>query len=127
MMFAHMVASGLFSLLWLVVLGAAIWGATRLLADRQSTAAIAEPSALERLRRRYVQGEIDVATFAEMLDNLYATETPERARQMLRSARRPISRDPAPVRWQEEEDTNWTAEDTDGAEGTANAGDDEAR
>ncbi len=67
MMFAHIVASGLFSLLWLVVLGAAIWGATRLLADRQPTAAIAEPSALELLRRRYVQGEIDVTTFEEVL------------------------------------------------------------
>ena len=78
MMLAHIVASGLFSLLWLVVLGAAIWGATRLLADRQPTAAIAEPSALELLRRRYVQGEIDVTTFEEMLEYLFATETPER-------------------------------------------------
>lgn len=35
---------------------------------------VAEPSAVELLRRRYVLGEIDMLTFEEMLDELLATE-----------------------------------------------------
>ena len=122
MMFAHIVASGLFSLLWLVVLGAAIWGATRLLADRQPTAAIAEPSALELLRRRYVQGEIDVTTFEEMLECLVATETPERTRHMLLAARQAASGSSPLAVGRRDEGARWTTKVT---EVTEDAGDGE--
>jgi hypothetical protein len=121
MMFAHIVASGLFSLLWLVVLGAAIWGATRLLADRQPTAMIAEPSALELLRRRFVQGEIDITTFAEMLEHLFATETPEQTRQMLRSTRQAASgRSPVAV-GRQDADERWSMKIIEVTEGVGDA------
>jgi hypothetical protein len=114
MMFAHLLAHGILGLLWLAILGIAVWGAMRLLTSWQPTSAPLlppppEPSALEMLRRRYVAGEIDVATFEEMLEYLFATETPERARHLLRSARQMAGVEPSPTR-RHTEDAPWTAQ-----------------
>lgn len=75
--------SGLSLLPWLAVLGLLAWAALRSWA-RQPVAPQAEPtfgvggtSAAELLRLRYVLGEIDAATFEEMLEHVLASEARE--------------------------------------------------
>lgn len=80
---------GLQSLFWLALIGAAIWGlarafgARRLNAAPQMMAEIADPSAVELLRRRYVMGEIDADTFEAMMERVLASEERERSKQFM--------------------------------------------
>ena len=62
--------------------GLLIWAALRLTSPR--TSAITEPAltsaaptAAQQLRRRYVLGEIDVMTFEDMLERIFASEVRE--------------------------------------------------
>lgn len=70
------------NLLWLALLGLAVWVLARWLlrstAHERSQALLppTEPSALETLRRRYARGEIDAITFEQMCERLQATYEP---------------------------------------------------
>jgi hypothetical protein len=78
---AQLLYFGLSNLFWIGLVGILLWGAIRSLhyQDRASLPSQAEePSAMELLRRRYVLGEIDVATFEEMLQELLESEHLER-------------------------------------------------
>lgn len=65
---------GLGSLLWIALLGLAIWALVRLISNRSSTSNpllnTPGPTAMEILRQRYARGEIDEATFARMREQL---------------------------------------------------------
>lgn len=65
---------GLGSLLWIALLGLAIWALVRLLSHRTTVGnpLVSGPtlSAMEILRQRYARGEIDEATFARMRERL---------------------------------------------------------
>ena len=80
--FAQLLYFGFSNLFWIGLLGILLWSAIRSLhyQDRASSLPrqAEEPSALELLRRRYVLGEIDVATFEEMLQELLESEHLER-------------------------------------------------
>jgi putative membrane protein len=74
-----MVLMMLSGLLWLAVIGVAIWALVRW-ASRDATmrgqpgaTPGREPSAMETLRQRYARGEIDTATFEDMRARLEAT------------------------------------------------------
>lgn len=74
------VSSLLSSLIWLVLVGVAVWALVRWVNARTSVttdagrfAPPAGPSAAEILRQRYARGEIDASTFAEMRANLEAS------------------------------------------------------
>lgn len=63
------------NLLWLVLLGLAIWALVRWLGrsalnGKYTNSPSTEPSALEILQRRYARGEIDAATFDQMRERL---------------------------------------------------------
>jgi putative membrane protein len=70
------------NLLWLALLGLAVWALVRWLlrstAHERSQVLLppTEPSALETLRRRYARGEIDALTFEQMRERLQATYEP---------------------------------------------------
>jgi putative membrane protein len=75
--------SGLSLLLWSAVAGLLVWAALRFLRPPQP-AHLAEPmleppelSAVELLRLRYVLGEIDAATFEQMLERVLASQVRE--------------------------------------------------
>ncbi len=65
---------GIGSLLWIALLGLAIWALARLLSNRAPVGnppqSVSGPSAMEILRQRYARGEIDEATFARMREQL---------------------------------------------------------
>jgi putative membrane protein len=72
---------GLFTLFWLAVLGAIVWGVVQFVRRRDAAPPVAfadEPSAMELVRRRYALGEIDVETFESMTAQLLASEERER-------------------------------------------------
>ncbi|MGZ3673773.1 MAG: SHOCT domain-containing protein [Ktedonobacterales bacterium] len=72
---------GLFTLFWLAVLGAVVWGVVRYVRRRNAAPPVAfadEPSAMELVRRRYALGDIDVETFEAMTVQLLASEERER-------------------------------------------------
>jgi putative membrane protein len=59
------------SLFWLGVLGLLLWAAIRWAsAFTRTSNAPSEPSAREILARRYARGEIDIATYEDMLAHL---------------------------------------------------------
>ena len=65
------------NLFWLALLGLAVWALVRWLVSSTSHGKhqdipLAEPAALEILRRRYARGEIDAATFEQMRERLEA-------------------------------------------------------
>jgi putative membrane protein len=63
---------GFAGLIWLALLGLAIWAVARLLSNREpmGRSPVSGPSAMEILRQRYARGEIDDATFAQMRERL---------------------------------------------------------
>lgn len=76
---------------WLVVPGLFVWAASRWWAMQQPKVepAIEPPppiSAAELLRQRYVLGEIDAATFEEMLERVLHSEAQESLAQQLNAA-----------------------------------------
>ncbi len=65
---------GIFSVIWLVVLGLAVWALVRWVSGRAPTSGpAAGPSAIDILEQRYARGEIDSATFEEMRARLGAS------------------------------------------------------
>jgi uncharacterized membrane protein len=82
---AQLLYMGLSDLFWIGLIGILVWAAIRSLhhQDRATLPSQAEePSALELLRRRYVLGEIDVATFEEMLQHVLESELLEHPRRV---------------------------------------------
>ena len=80
------ISAGLLTLLWLGLLGLLIWGIVRLFSARPRAGTQAgtplqpygpttgaSPSAVEIVRQRYARGEIDEATFQQMLERLQAS------------------------------------------------------
>jgi putative membrane protein len=72
-------SSLIYSVIWLVLAGVAVWALVRWVTSRTAGSAgrdlgmpAAGPSAEEILRQRYARGEIDASTFAEMRSNLEA-------------------------------------------------------
>lgn len=72
------------NILWIALLGALIWAVIRRVERRPSVPGAhrsdtfpGAPSALEILRQRYAQGEIDATTFEQMCERLSAPEIPE--------------------------------------------------
>jgi putative membrane protein len=63
---------GIGGLLWIALLGLAIWALVRLLSNRTPVGnpPVSGPSSMEILRQRYARGEIDEATFARMREQL---------------------------------------------------------
>lgn len=73
------------SLIWLVLVGVAVWAFVRWVNARTPgsaphgvSAPSTGPSALEILRQRYARGEIDAPTFAEMRTQLESAGGQER-------------------------------------------------
>jgi len=78
--------------LWIAILVILVWALIRWL-ERKAPASgpsmPASPSALEILRQRYARGEIDAATFAQMREQLQATEhVPDASQEVSESRRR---------------------------------------
>jgi putative membrane protein len=71
---AMMLWMSLWGILWLVVLGAAVWALVRWASGRTpASGPQSGPAALEILRQRYARGEIDATTFEQMRERLTAT------------------------------------------------------
>ena len=86
---SHLLFAGLGSLLWLGLLALVVFALVRAFSrPRAYTPPVAHPisaggesgSAVELLRRRYANGEIDATTFEQMLERLVASEAYEQAR-----------------------------------------------
>lgn len=75
---AMMLWMSLWGVIWLVVLGVAIWALVRWMSGRTPAASgpSSGPSALEILRQRYARGEIDATTYEQMRERLEATREP---------------------------------------------------
>ncbi len=78
-------SSLIYSVIWLVLAGIAVWALVRWVTSRTAGSSgrdlvttPAGPSAEEILRQRYARGEIDASTFAEMRANLEAPGTETR-------------------------------------------------
>jgi putative membrane protein len=74
------------NLLWLVLLGLAVWALIRWLVrtfsqGKDQSSLLGEPSAGEILRRRYARGEIDAVTFEQMRERLDASAGSEASPQ----------------------------------------------
>lgn len=74
------ISSFIFSVIWLVLVGVAVWAFVRWVNAHLPASAgpgpstpAAGPSAAEILRQRYARGEIDASSFAEMRANLEAS------------------------------------------------------
>lgn len=74
------VSSLIYSVIWLVLVGVAVWAFVRWVNTHTPASAgpgpstpPAGPSAAEILRQRYARGEIDAATFTQMQANLEAS------------------------------------------------------
>jgi putative membrane protein len=82
------------SVLWLVIVGVAVWALVRWLntrgpvASHPSTSGTAGPSAQEILRQRYACGEIDEATFERMQARLMASSTDQPREEATANGRR---------------------------------------
>jgi len=68
------------TLVWLALIGVAVWALVRWVSHRTSTpenpplrGPTTEPSAEELLRQRYARGEIDAATYEQMRERLDAS------------------------------------------------------
>jgi putative membrane protein len=71
---AMMVWMSIWGLIWLVLVGLAIWALVQWVGNRTTTSSLMRgPSALEILRQRYARGEIDAMTFEQMRERLEAT------------------------------------------------------
>src|SRR5690348_10050331 len=76
---------GLWTVLWIVLLGLVLWGVIRLL-DRRPGPSSAhvwriqsdEPSALEILNRRYARGELETEDYEEQRAHLERAALPKR-------------------------------------------------
>jgi hypothetical protein len=72
---------GLANLFWIGLFGMMIWAVVRStlsLNQRSLSAPEEEPSALERLRRRYILGQIDIEAFEEGLVEVLELEERDR-------------------------------------------------
>lgn len=82
------------SILWLVIVGIAVWALVRWLtahrpaSSQTPSSAAASPSALEILRQRYARGEIDEPTFERMHTRLTAALPGETREEATASGRR---------------------------------------
>jgi putative membrane protein len=64
----------IWGIVWLIVLGVAIWALIRWVSGRTPvTGSQPGPSALEILRQRYARGEIDATSFEQMRERLEAS------------------------------------------------------
>lgn len=59
------------SILWIVLIAAAIWALVRWL-DKRNARTVPPASAMEILRQRYARGDIDTTTFMRMREQLEA-------------------------------------------------------
>jgi hypothetical protein len=78
---AQLIYLGLANLFWIGLFGMMVWAVLRSipsLNQRSLSAPEEEPSALERLRRRYVLGQIDIDTFEEGLMEVLELEEQDR-------------------------------------------------
>jgi hypothetical protein len=74
---------GLANLFWIGLFGMMVWAVIRSglsWNQRSLSAPEEEPSALERLRRRYILGQIDIDTFEEGLVEVLELEEQDRLR-----------------------------------------------
>jgi hypothetical protein len=81
---AQLIYLGLANLFWIGFFGIMVWAALRSifpLNQRSVSALEQEPSALERLRRRYILGQIDIGTFEEGLVEVLELEEQDHLRQ----------------------------------------------
>jgi hypothetical protein len=81
---AQLLYLGLANLFWIGLFGVMIWAVLRSipsLNQRSLSAPEEEPSALERLRRRYIVGQIDIETFEEGLVEMLELEEQDHLRQ----------------------------------------------
>jgi hypothetical protein len=80
---AQLIYLGLANPFWIGLFGMMIWAVLRStlsLNQRSLSAPEEEPSALERLRRRYILGQIDIETFEEGLMEVLELEEQDRPR-----------------------------------------------
>ncbi|HEX9058125.1 MAG TPA: hypothetical protein VF818_11405 [Ktedonobacterales bacterium] len=71
---AHLLGGVLGMLFWLALAGLIVWAIVRLARRQPPQATPTTTSAAEVLRQRYARGEIDGATFSEMMERLSASE-----------------------------------------------------
>jgi putative membrane protein len=68
----------IWGLVWLVLVGVAIWALVRWVDRRTATpGSTSGPSAMEILRQRYARGEIDATTFEQMRERLEGSSARE--------------------------------------------------
>ena len=80
---AQLIYLGLANLFWIGLFGMMVWAVIRSglsWNQRSLSAPEEEPSALERLRRRYILGQIDINTFEEGLVEVLELEEQDRLR-----------------------------------------------
>jgi hypothetical protein len=78
---AQLIYLGLTNLFWIGLFGMMVWAVLRStlsVNQRSFSAPEEEPSALERLRRRYILGQIDIETFEEGLVEVLELEEQDR-------------------------------------------------
>jgi hypothetical protein len=77
---AQLLYLGLANLFWIGLFGMMVWAVIRSIPawNQRSLSAPQEPSALERLRSRYILGQIDIDTFEEGLVEVLELEEQDR-------------------------------------------------